>query len=105
MPITKTIKKIFFYINDLQINDLLQATLDFSRTSQFSKDSKEDEERKKQKEKKRIDNNNFGKRKRTKRNRQKGMQKKITSMLKENGETTNEREEIISICSDFYRKL
>ena len=26
-------------------------------------------------------------------------------MLKENGETTNEREEIISICSDFYKEL
>ena len=33
------------------------------------------------------------------------MQKKMTSMLKENGETTNEREEILSICSDFYKKL
>ena len=36
---------------------------------------------------------------------QKGCRKKITSMLKENGETTNEREEILSICSDFYEKL
>ena len=35
----------------------------------------------------------------------KGCRKKITSMLKENGETTNEREEILSICSDFYKKL
>ena len=26
-------------------------------------------------------------------------------MLKENGGTTNEREEILSICSDFYKKL
>ena len=26
-------------------------------------------------------------------------------MLKENGKTTNEREEILSICSDFYKKL
>ena len=26
-------------------------------------------------------------------------------MLKENGETTKEREEILSICSDFYKKL
>ena len=32
----------------------------------------------------------------------KGCRKKITS---ENGETTNEREEILSICSDFYKKL
>ena len=35
----------------------------------------------------------------------KGCRKKITSMLKENGETTNEREEILSICSDVYKKL
>ena len=37
----------------------------------------------------------------------KGCRKKITSMLKENGETTNKREEILSIyiCSDFYKKL
>ena len=35
----------------------------------------------------------------------KGCRKKITSMLKENGETTNEREEILRICSDFYKKL
>ena len=34
-----------------------------------------------------------------------GCRKKITSMLKENGETTKEREEILSICSDFYKKL
>ena len=61
-------------------------------------------QRKKQKENKRIDNNNFGKRKRTKRNRQKGIQKKkITSMFEENGETTNEREEILSICSAFIK--
>ena len=26
-------------------------------------------------------------------------------MLKENGETTNDREEILSICSDFYKNL
>ena len=32
----------------------------------------------------------------------KGCRKKITS---ENGETTNEREVILSICSDFYKKL
>ena len=76
-----------------------------NRILRTRQNSKEDEERKKQKEKNRIDNNNFGKRKRTKRNRQKEMQKKITSMLKENGETTNEREEILSICSDFYKKL
>ena len=44
--------------------------------SELDKTAKKDEERKKQKEKKRIYNNNFGKRKRTKRNRQKGMQKK-----------------------------
>ena len=35
----------------------------------------------------------------------KGCRKKITSMLKENGETTKEREEMLSICSDFYKKL
>ena len=35
----------------------------------------------------------------------KGCRKKITNMLKENGGTTNEREEILSICSDFYKKL
>ena len=35
----------------------------------------------------------------------KGCRKKITSLLKENGETTNEREEILSIGSDFYKKL
>ena len=35
----------------------------------------------------------------------KACKKKITSMLKENGETTNEREEILSICSDFFKKL
>ena len=34
----------------------------------------------------------------------KGCRKKIISMLKENGETTNEIEEILSICSDFYKK-
>ena len=33
------------------------------------------------------------------------MQKKDTSMLKESGETTNESEEILSKCSDFYEKL
>ena len=35
----------------------------------------------------------------------KGCRKKIRSMLKENGETTKDREEILSICSDFYKKL
>ena len=35
----------------------------------------------------------------------KGCRKKTTSMLKENGETTTEREEILSICSYFYKKL
>ena len=34
-----------------------------------------------------------------------GCTKKITSMLKENAETTNEREGILSICSVFYKKL
>ena len=34
----------------------------------------------------------------------KGCRKKIISMLKENGETSNEIEEILSICSDFYKK-
>ena len=34
----------------------------------------------------------------------KGCRKKITSMLKEYGETKNDIEEILSIFSDFYKK-
>ncbi|GFO06078.1 hypothetical protein PoB_003258300 [Plakobranchus ocellatus] len=31
--------------------------------------------------------------------------KKISCMIKENGESTSDRDEIITICQTFYRKL
>ena len=83
-------------------NKTREEKVEYSELNKTVKKLKREKNRRKRKE---MIKNTLERGKGPKEIRKMGCCKKITGMIKENGETTNDREEILSICSNFYKKL